>query len=358
MASIDIRALSMRFPDGTTGLADVDLRVADGELVALVGPSGSGKTTLLRTIAGFLAPTQGTIAIAGEEVAGGGRLVPPERRRLGMVFQSHAVWPHWDVGRNVAYPLRLARVPRSERRARVAEALELVGLPGAERRDPATLSGGQRQRVALARALVARPRVLLLDEALSALDEPLRDRLRLELRGLVRSLGLTVVHVTHDRAEALALADRVVVLDGGRIQQVADPATLLDAPASPFVARFLSDATIVPGARDASGFTAVDGRMRIPASAIEGGARGSVTAAVLPRDVAIEADAEGDATVTSALFARDGSDVVLDWHGVEVRCTAPWRPAVGDRVRVSVRRALAFPADADAGVATALEPAA
>lgn len=346
MASVDIRSLSVRFPDGTAGLADVDLQVADGELVALVGPSGSGKTTLLRTIAGFLAPTSGTVAIAGEHVAGDGANVPPERRRLGMVFQSHAVWPHWDVGRNVAYPLRLERVPRHERAARVAEALELVGLPGAERRDPATLSGGQRQRVALARALVARPRVLLLDEALSALDEPLRDRLRLELRGLVRSLGLTVVHVTHDRAEALAIADRVVVLDGGRIQQVATPETLLHAPTSPFVARFLSDATVLAGTRTTAGFVADGGGIRIADAAIEGRVDGAAALAVLPGDVAIVADDQGDATVTSALFARDGSDVVLDWRGVEVRCTAPWRPVVGERVAVSVRRALAFAADA------------
>lgn len=348
MASVDIRSLSVRFPDGTAGLADVDLQVDDGELVALVGPSGSGKTTLLRTIAGFLAPTSGTVAIAGEQMAGEGTVVPPERRRLGMVFQSHAVWPHWDVGRNVAYPLRLARVPRAERAARVAEALELVGLPDAERRDPATLSGGQRQRVALARALVARPRVLLLDEALSALDEPLRDRLRLELRGLVQSLGLTVVHVTHDRAEALAIADRVVVLDGGRIQQVATPETLLHEPASPFVARFLSDATVLAGVRTTDGFVADGGSIRIGDAVLEGRVDGAVSLAVLPGDVAIVAAADGDATVTSALFARDGSDVVLDWHGIEVRCTAPWRPAVGDRVAVSVRRALAFAADATA----------
>lgn len=340
MATVDIRSLSVRFADGTTGLADVDLRVDDGELVALVGPSGSGKTTLLRTIAGFLAPSAGSVAIAGERVAGERTFVPPERRGLGMVFQSHAVWPHWDVGRNVGYPLRRARVARAERATRVAEALELVGLAGAERRDPATLSGGQRQRVALARALVARPRVLLLDEALSALDEPLRDRLRLELRGLVRSLGLTVVHVTHDRAEALAIADRVAVLDGGRVQQVATPQTLLHEPASPFVARFVSDATVLHGDVGIDGFASDS--IRVPSAVIEGVARGAASIAVLPGDVTIDAASDGDATVTSALFARDGSDVVLDWRGVEVRCTAPWRPTVGDRVRVRVRRALAF----------------
>lgn len=345
MATVDLDGVSVRFADGTTGLADVDLAIGDGEIVALVGPSGSGKTTLLRTIAGFQAPSSGTISIAGERVAGGGCAVAPEHRRLGMVFQQHAVWPHWRVGQNVAYPLRLARVPRAERASRVEEALELVGLAGLADRDPATLSGGQRQRVALARAIVARPRVLLLDEALSALDEPLRDRLRLELRTLARSLGLTLVHVTHDRAEALALADRVAVLDDGRVQQVAAPATLVHAPETPFVARFLSDATILGGAIDATGFTTDDDAIRLPSSVLEQAHAGRAEVAILPADLELEPAADGAATVVSSLFARDGNDVMLDWHGIRARCTSRSRPEVGDRVHVHVRRAIAFGAD-------------
>ena len=179
MSAITLTSVDLHYPDGTVGLSGIDLDVRDGEFVALVGPSGSGKTTLLRTVAGFLAPTAGLVRLGDEVVADGAHTVPPEKRNLGMVFQQHAIWPHRSAGR-------------------VAEVLELVGLPGLAKRDPATLSGGQRQRVALARALVAQPRALLLDEALSALDEPLRDRLRLELRTLTRTQNLTVVRDVHD----------------------------------------------------------------------------------------------------------------------------------------------------------------
>ncbi len=347
MASVHLDGVSLRYPSGTLGLERLDLRVGDGEFVALVGPSGSGKTTLLRSIAGFLAPTAGTVAIDGSTVAGPGVFTPPEERRLGMVFQQHAVWPHWNVGRNVEYPLRLAKLPRAERAARVAEALDMVGLGGWAKRDPATLSGGQRQRVALARALVARPRVLLLDEALSALDEPLRDRLRLELQSLTRTLGLTVVHVTHDRDEALALADRVVVLDGGRIQQIGSPEQLVTEPASPFVARFLSDATIVPGACEAGGFRASAHPLVVPTAALAGqGGRGDAELAVLPQDLELRADEHGDAVVRSSLFGREGNDVIVDWQGLSLRArTTGYRPRVDERVTVSVRRGLVFPSE-------------
>lgn len=355
MASVTLSSVDLRYPSGAQGLAGIDLHVEDGEFVALLGPSGSGKTTLLRTVAGFLAPTSGQVLLGERVVAGGDAFVAPEHRSLGMVFQQHAVWPHWSVGRNVEYPLKLARVPRRERAERVAAVLELVGLAGAAKRDPATLSGGQRQRVALARAIVAEPGVLLLDEALSALDEPLRDRLRLELQSLTRRFGLTVLHVTHDREEALALADRVVVLDGGRIQQVGTPPELVSRPASAFVARFVSDATIIAGALvpGAGAFVGSGHAVRIDEAVIErGGADGSsggveVHLAILPEDVALaasEADGDGDAVVVSSLFGREGNDVVVDWGGLALRSrTAGFRPIVGERVRVRVRRAIAYP---------------
>jgi len=353
MASVTLESVSLRYRNGTLGLADIDLDIADGEFIALVGPSGSGKTTLLRSVAGFLTPTAGRILIGDRQLAGGSVSVPPEQRELGMVFQQHAVWPHWNVARNVEYPLRRARVSRLERQRRVAEALELVGLAGYERRDPATLSGGQRQRVALARALVGRPRVLLLDEALSALDEPLRDRLRLELHTLTRELGLTVIHVTHDRSEALALADRVAVLDAGRIRQIAAPQTLLERPGSPFVARFLSDATLVDGHVAAGRFRATDHPLALPCdlSLPDGSA---ATAAILPAAVRIVPG--DDATVRSTLFTPEGSDVVVAWHGMTLRVrTHGMRPQVGDRVAVEVAHAVFYPHDA--AVATAAPPA-
>lgn len=349
MASVTLDSVSMRYPSGARGLADIDLEIADGEFLALVGPSGSGKTTLLRTIAGFLSPTSGAIRIGDRQVAGYDAFVPPESRALGMVFQQHAVWPHWNVGRNVDYPLRRAGVPKAERIRRVAEMLDLVGLSGYERRDPATLSGGQRQRVALARALAVQPQVLLLDEALSALDEPLRDRLRLELRTLTRQLGLTVVHVTHDRSEALALADRVAVLDAGRIQQVDVPEALLSGPASAFVARFLSDATVVDGTVDATGFAANDHALRFALDASARTVRGQVTAAIMPADIDVRPDGSGDAVVRSALFLRDGSDVVVEWNGLSLRAqTSGLRLAVGDRVSVNIRSAHLYPQGAGA----------
>ncbi|WP_032401458.1 ABC transporter ATP-binding protein [Rhodococcoides fascians] len=337
MSAITIEHLGLRYHDGTVGVEGIDLDIADGEFVALVGPSGSGKTTLLRTVAGFLTPTAGSISIGPDVVASEHVSVPPESRKLGMVFQQHALWPHRTVGRNVSYPLELAKVSKAERKKKVADVLELVGLPGLEKRDPATLSGGQRQRVALARALVSSPRALLLDEALSALDEPLRDRLRLELRSLTRAAGLTVVHVTHDRTEALALADRVVVLDQGSIAQVGTPEDVVRAPSSAFVARFLSDATLVDGTASHGTFTS--GALTL---AVDGSGPG--TLAVLPTDIEIVSDGDISGTVTSSLFGRDASDVLVRSGDVDFRCSVRGpRPQVGETVALTVRRSFFYP---------------
>ncbi|MGO3833988.1 MAG: ABC transporter ATP-binding protein [Microbacteriaceae bacterium] len=348
MSTVILDQVSLAYPGGTLGLADVDLNIGDGEFIALVGPSGSGKTTLLRTVAGFATPTLGEVRIDDTIVASSTHSVEPERRGLGMVFQQHAVWPHWNVGRNVEYPLRRAGVPRTERLQRVTETLALVGLSGYEKRNPATLSGGQRQRVAIARAIVARPRVLLLDEALSALDEPLRDRLRLELRQLTRELGLTVIHVTHDRNEALALADRLVVLEGGRIQQQGTPAEVLRAPATTFVANFIADATLIEGTVSPKGFTADDHPLTLAAAALEmlgissppAASNAAAELAVLPEHVRITADPAGDAVVASSLFGRDGDDLVVDWRGLRLRSRAHGvRCERGTHVRVDIERA-------------------
>lgn len=342
MSAITIEQLGLRYPDGTIGLEGIDLGIADGEFVALVGPSGSGKTTLLRTVAGFLTPTAGSIAIGPDVVANKQLSTPPESRKLGMVFQQHALWPHRSVGRNVSYPLELAKVTKTEREKKVTDVLELVGLPGLEKRDPSTLSGGQRQRVALARALVSSPRALLLDEALSALDEPLRDRLRLELRALTRAANLTVLHVTHDRTEALALADRVVVLDQGAVAQSGTPEEVVRAPASAFVARFLSDATLVDGIVAQGTFSS--GSLTVAA---EGSGPG--TLAILPTDIEIVpdggvSDEKIRGTVTSSLFGRDASDVLVRSGDVDFRCSVRGpRPQVGETVALSVRRSFFYP---------------
>jgi putative spermidine/putrescine transport system ATP-binding protein len=220
---------------GTVAVDGLDLAMAEGELVALLGPSGCGKTTTMRAVAGLLPPRAGTIRLAGRDITH----VPANRRGVGLVFQSYALFPHLSVFENVAFGLRLAGTGREELARRVADALGMVGLTGFERRLPRELSGGQQQRVALARAVVVRPRLLLLDEPLSNLDARLRLEMRSELRRLQRELGVTMVYVTHDQAEALALADRIVVMRAGTIEQEGAPEAVYTRPRTAFVARFM-----------------------------------------------------------------------------------------------------------------------
>ncbi|MGH7331875.1 MAG: ABC transporter ATP-binding protein [Candidatus Rokuibacteriota bacterium] len=222
---------------------DVSVAVAPGSFFTLLGPSGSGKTTTLMMVAGFTYPTHGQVFVDGKPVAG----LPPQKRDLGMVFQSYAVFPHLTVFDNIAFPLQIRRARRAEIRQRVGEALELVRLGGYDRRLPRQLSGGEQQRVALARALVFRPRVLLMDEPLGALDKKLRGHMQLELKHIQRHLHVTVIYVTHDQEEALTMSDRVAVMQRGRIEQVGTPAELYEAPASRFVADFLGESNFVDG---------------------------------------------------------------------------------------------------------------
>jgi iron(III) transport system ATP-binding protein len=236
-------------------LRGIDLSLPRGQTLALLGPSGCGKTTLLRLVAGLLAPTSGEIAIDGRRVAGDGVFLPPEKRGLGMVFQDYALWPHLTVAGNVAFPLEMAGVGRAERERRVAAALDRVGLGAMAGRDPSALSGGQQQRVAIARAIVGEPRIVLFDEPLSNLDRELRETMVAELGALIRGLGLTAIYVTHDQSEALTLADRVAVMEAGRIAQLATPEDLVERPASAQVAEFLRLGAVLPLARDAQGWT-------------------------------------------------------------------------------------------------------
>jgi putative spermidine/putrescine transport system ATP-binding protein len=221
----------------------VDLEIQDGEFFSMLGPSGSGKTTCLRLIAGFERPDSGSIELHGVAAAN----LPPYERDVNTVFQDYALFPHMNVAENVGYGLTVRRVPRAERERRVLEMLELVRLPGLGSRRPAQLSGGQRQRVALARALVNRPRILLLDEPLGALDLKLRQQMQIELMALHERLGITFVYVTHDQEEALAMSDRLAVFSHGRIEQVGSPADVYERPATAFVAGFVGVSNLIGG---------------------------------------------------------------------------------------------------------------
>ncbi|MEX2106167.1 MAG: ABC transporter ATP-binding protein [Solirubrobacterales bacterium] len=222
-------------------VAGIDLEVEPGEFFTLLGPSGSGKTTTLRMIAGFEDPTSGTIELAGEEVSG----VPPYDRAVNTVFQDYALFPHMTVGENVAYGMRVAGVAKADRAKRRDEALEMVRLPGYADRKPGELSGGQRQRVALARAIVNRPKVLLLDEPLGALDLKLREQMQLELKTIQGEVGITFVYVTHDQDEALTMSDRIAVFNAGRIEQVSPPAEIYEHPVNEFVAGFVGVSNVI-----------------------------------------------------------------------------------------------------------------
>jgi putative spermidine/putrescine transport system ATP-binding protein len=240
-AAVSLKSVSRHFGPAKA-LDEVDLEVAPGEFFAMLGPSGSGKTTSLRLIAGFEQPTAGRIEIFGEAVEG----VPPYRRNVNTVFQDYALFPHMNVIENVAYSLMLRKVGKPTRLREAAEALELVKLGGYGARRPGQLSGGQRQRVALARAIVGKPKVLLLDEPLGALDLKLREQMQEELKALQKTLGITFIFVTHDQGEALSMADRVAVFDQGRVMQVGTPEEIYRRPNSRFVANFVGSSNILP----------------------------------------------------------------------------------------------------------------
>jgi len=240
--AVRFESVSRRFGE-VPAVDRVDLEIASGEFFTLLGPSGSGKTTCLRLMAGFDRPTSGTIWLHGEDVSGR----PPYQRDVNTVFQDYALFPHMSVAENVGYGLMVRKVPKPERQRRVEEMLDLVRLPGLGHRRPSQLSGGQRQRVALARALVNRPRLLLLDEPLGALDLKLRQQMQVELKALQQQVGITFVYVTHDQEEALSMSDRLAVFHQGRIEQVGAPSEVYEAPATEFVAGFVGVSNLVTG---------------------------------------------------------------------------------------------------------------
>ena len=263
-AAVSVRQLGLSYGDVAV-LRGVDFDLPQGRTLALLGPSGCGKTTLLRLLAGLLMPTRGAVHIGGRLMADAatGAFVPPERRGLGMVFQDYALWPHMNVAGNVAFPLEMAGLGRVEIRRRVREALARVGLDHLAERGSGELSGGQQQRVAIARAIVAEPRLVLFDEPMSNLDRELRETLAGELAELLASLSLSAVYVTHDQSEAFTIADEVAVMQGGEIVQLADPQTLVEAPASAAVAEFLKLGTVVEAEHRDSGWIIAGTDIRI-----------------------------------------------------------------------------------------------
>jgi len=245
MAFIEIKNLFKRFKN-VVAVNHIDLEVIQGEMLTLLGPSGCGKTTTLRCIAGLETPEEGEIVIDGKPMLSKG-IVPPSKRGIGMVFQNYAVWPHMRVFNNVVYGLKLQRISRQSIKERAYQVLELVGLTGLEDRYPAQLSGGQQQRVALARALVRNPKVLLLDEPLSNLDAKLREKMRFEIKSLVRRMGITSVYVTHDQAEAMVISDRIAVMESGDVVQIGTAEEIYQKPANRFVADFIGTMNFMSG---------------------------------------------------------------------------------------------------------------
>lgn len=315
----------------TQAVADLDLSVDHGEVVALLGPSGCGKSTTLRMIAGLEEVSAGEIAIDGKTVSRPGTSTPPHRRGLGMVFQNYAVWPHMTIDQNVAYPLRLGGLGRSECRAAVERTLELVGLHGLGGRLPSQLSGGQQQRVALARALVMEPRALLLDEPLSNLDAQLRERMRYEILELHRRLGLTILHVTHDQVEAMTLSDRIVVMRGGHVVQTGSPREIYTAPCTPFTAAFIGHANLLPAwlvARNGeegsarvsfAGETTLDCDVAVTEAVLGCGAQGMLFSR--PETTRIVSPECGimSAEVTAVTFLGDAQEITLTTAAGEIR---------------------------------------
>ncbi|MGH7388949.1 MAG: ABC transporter ATP-binding protein [Candidatus Rokuibacteriota bacterium] len=342
MAGIVLDGLVKRF-GAVTAVKEVTLEVADREFVTLLGPSGCGKTTLLRLVAGFVAPDAGAIRVGGATLSTPERVVPPEQRGMGMVFQNYAVWPHKTVYENVAFGLEVRKVARAEARQRVARVLELVNLAGLEGRYPNQLSGGQQQRVALARSLVVEPSILLLDEPLSNLDAKLRERMRWELKELQRRTGITFVYVTHDQAEAMALSDRIAVMAEGRVLQYGSPRDVYARPASRAVADFMGLVNIVPGrvvgASGDDGLVALAGqhtvRVALPPQASEGQA---VQVAVRPESLTLTSEGI-PGKVAEATYLGNLTDCHVTLHdGTRVRVQAgPGAAlAVGQRVHVRV----------------------
>ena len=340
MAGVRLSRLLKTFGE-TVAVDNIDLDVPDGSLTTFLGPSGCGKTTTLRMVAGLETPSAGTISLGDEIVHGDGVHIPAERRRIGMVFQSYAVWPHMTVFDNVAYPLKVRRMPRGELRRRTNAALKTVQLEELAERFPAQLSGGQQQRVAVARAIVFEPRILLLDEPLSNLDAKLRVQMRIEIRELQQRLGVTTLYVTHDQHEALAISDQVAVMNHGKIVQLGSPQDIYERPVSKFVADFVGWTNFLRGKMNGNGTVDVLGE---PIDADSSGlaAGTDVYVAIRPEDVRIgtngnaqEVTFNGDVRTSMYMGRNLMCEVAIGEHVMQAHVPTSVSVKIGETVPIS-----------------------
>ena len=358
MSKLVLRNLGKSF-GATAAVQDVSLTLQEGEFVSLLGPSGCGKTTTLRMIAGFITPSNGTIEMKGAVLSAPNRVVAPEKRGMSMIFQSYAIWPNMTVAQNVAFGLKLRKLPAAEQRARLDRILDVVRLGHLRDRYPAELSGGQQQRVALARAIVVQPEVLLLDEPLSNLDANLREEMRAEIRRLHDAFRITTVYVTHDQSEAMVTSDRIVVMNHGRIEQVDDPVSLYTRPRTRFVAGFIGRTNFLDGAVNGDviafpGFT-------VRADGVTDEANGAISFSVRPQDIAMYHDAPKDvnggwwveAVVTERAYLGECWDYAVRPVAADLRLKVSAPPQVvydsGDKVWLEIdpRRIARVPGDED-----------
>ncbi len=345
MPQLRLEGVTKRFGN-VVAVDDVTLEIEHGEVMSILGPSGCGKTTTLRLIAGFLKPDKGRILMGGSDVTG----LPPEKRNVGMVFQNYALWPHMTVFDNIAFGLKIRKMPKEEIKRKVKEVLELVRLEGFESRYPPQLSGGQQQRIALARALALEPQVLLMDEPLSNLDAKLREEMRFEVRELQKKLSITTVYVTHDQAEALAISDRIAVMNRGKIVQVGSPSEIYDNPANQFVASFIGISNFIEGELEAVegeyGVVRLENGERVtcrlsPNLLSEGRTSGKVLIVVRPENIELAKEGSEnilETRVTRKIYLGNTVDYRVDLDGIELRLLLPPERdfKVGEKVRISL----------------------
>jgi iron(III) transport system ATP-binding protein len=357
MARIDIAGLTKSYAGRNAARAvdGIDLAIADGEVMALVGPSGCGKTTTLQLLAGFLKPDAGTITVGDRVVSSAKHVVPPEKRRMSLIFQSYAVWPHMTVFENVAYGLQVMKLGRSEVEDRTTKVLQTVRLTDLAHRYPSELSGGQQQRVALARAVVVNPETLLLDEPLSNLDANLREEMRFEIRRIHDTTGITMVYVTHDQTEAMVAADRIALMRAGKIAQVGTAHDIYEKPATAFVATFVGGTNTLPATLVEPHTVEFGGAKLKVRDDFDPAARGPVTLCIRPHEIGF-AEWTGDGgvgyrengtnrlagTVLRQVYLGDARDYLIDLGGTQIRVAAP--PSIDRTVGSTVH--LDVPVDA------------